>query len=115
MTTVAVQNAVEPHQLGTATASFNFFRSLGSAIFVAGFGAIFLGCLGLSGRPIGSLDALVAEAAASGTPIAPVFGWVFGAGAVTLRARLPLLPRHDGTAAQGAADGGVRYFLVNYC
>ena len=84
VTTVAVQNAVEPHQLGTATASFNFFRSLGSAIFVAGFGSLFLGLLGLSGRPIGSLDALVADAAASGTPIAPVFGWVFGAGAVTL-------------------------------
>ncbi|MCR4281553.1 MAG: MFS transporter, partial [Bauldia sp.] len=72
VTTVAVQNAVEPHQLGTATASFNFFRSLGSAIFVAGFGAIFLGGLGLSGRPIGSLDALVEQAAAHGKAIAPV-------------------------------------------
>lgn len=84
VTTVAVQNAVEPHQLGTATASFNFFRSLGSAIFVAGFGAIFLGGLGLSGRPIGSLDALVEQAAAHGKAIAPVFGYVFGAGVVTL-------------------------------
>jgi len=84
VTTVAVQNAVEPHQLGTATASFNFFRSLGSAILVATFGAIFLGGLGMNGKPIGSLDALVADAAANGTPIAPVFGYVFGAAAVTL-------------------------------
>jgi MFS transporter len=84
VTTVAVQNAVQPHQLGTATASFNFFRSLGSAIAVAAFGAIFLGGLGVVGKPIGSLDALVAQAAANGTPVAPVFGYVFGAAAVTL-------------------------------
>ena len=84
VTTVAVQNAVEPHQLGTATASFNFFRSLGSAIAVAAFGAIFLGGLGIAGKPIGSLDALVAAAAANGTPVAPVFSYVFGAAALTL-------------------------------
>jgi EmrB/QacA subfamily drug resistance transporter len=84
VTTVAVQNAVEPHQLGTATASFNFFRSLGSAILVAVFGAIFIGGLGLGGRAIGSLSALVDEVAAQGKAIAPVFGIVFGAGALTL-------------------------------
>ncbi len=83
-TTVAVQNAVEPHQLGTATASFNFFRSLGSAILVAVFGAIFLGGLGLGGTPIGSLDQLVAQAAANGTAVAPVFQYVFGAAAAVL-------------------------------
>ncbi|MEJ0012148.1 MAG: MDR family MFS transporter [Bauldia sp.] len=83
-TTVAVQNAVEPHQLGTATASFNFFRSLGSAILVAVFGAIFLGGLGLGGTAIGSLDQLVAAAAANGTAVAPVFQYVFGAAAAVL-------------------------------
>lgn len=41
--TVSVQNAVAPHQVGTATAVMNFFRSLGGAIMVAGFGAILLG------------------------------------------------------------------------
>lgn len=81
---IAMQNSVEPHQLGTATASFNFFRSLASAILVAAFGAIFLGVLGLNGMPIGSLDALVAKAEANGTPIAPVFSYLFGAAAVTL-------------------------------
>jgi EmrB/QacA subfamily drug resistance transporter len=84
VSTVAVQNAVQPHQLGTATASFNFFRSLGSAILVAAFGAIFLGGLGLSGAAIGSLDALVAQAAANGTAVGPVFSYVFGAAAATL-------------------------------
>lgn len=84
VTTVSVQNAVEPHQLGTTTASFNFFRSLGSAILVAVFGAIFLGGLGLGGTAIGSLDQLVAQAAANGTAVAPVFQYVFGAAAAVL-------------------------------
>jgi EmrB/QacA subfamily drug resistance transporter len=84
VTTVAVQNAVAPHQLGTTTAAFNFFRSLGSAIFVAIFGAILLGMLGVRGRAIGSIDMLVAEATARGVPIAPAFGILFAAGALTL-------------------------------
>jgi EmrB/QacA subfamily drug resistance transporter len=84
VTTVAIQNAVEPHQLGTTTAAFNFFRSLGSAILVAVFGAILLGMLGVSGRSIGSIDTLVAATAANGTPIAPVFGVLFWASALTL-------------------------------
>jgi EmrB/QacA subfamily drug resistance transporter len=40
ITTVAIQNAVMPHQMGTATGTMNFFRSLGGALLVAGFGAI---------------------------------------------------------------------------
>jgi hypothetical protein len=42
-TTVIIQNAVLPHQLGTATGTLNFFRQLGGAIVVAVFGAIVLG------------------------------------------------------------------------
>ena len=42
VTTVAIQNAVEPHQLGTATGTANFFRQLGSALLVAMFGALLL-------------------------------------------------------------------------
>ena len=42
-TTVIIQNAVPPHQLGTATGTLNFFRQLGGAIVVAVFGAIVLG------------------------------------------------------------------------
>ena len=43
VTTIAVQNAVDFHQLGTATASMNFFRSLGGALIVAVFGTLILG------------------------------------------------------------------------
>jgi predicted MFS family arabinose efflux permease len=84
VTTISIQNAVAPHQLGTATAAFNFFRSLGSAILVAVFGAIFLSSLGFGDRRIGSIAALVAEAAKNGTPIAPVFDLIFGAASLTL-------------------------------
>jgi hypothetical protein len=38
---VAVQNAVPQSQLGTATSSSTFFRSIGGAFGVAVFGAIF--------------------------------------------------------------------------
>jgi EmrB/QacA subfamily drug resistance transporter len=84
VTTVSIQNAVEAHQLGTATATFNFFRSLGSAILVAVFGTLFLGGLGVGGQAIGSLQNLVAMAARNGTPIGPVFTLIFGAASVTL-------------------------------
>jgi EmrB/QacA subfamily drug resistance transporter len=43
MSTIVMQNAVKPHQLGTATGTLNFFRTLGGAIIVAVFGAIVLG------------------------------------------------------------------------
>ena len=43
VTTVAIQNAVPMHQLGTATGVMAFFRALGGAVAVAGFGALVLG------------------------------------------------------------------------
>ncbi len=43
VTTVAVQNAVAPQELGTTTAAIGFFRQLGGALMVAGFGAVVLG------------------------------------------------------------------------
>ncbi len=43
LATIAIQNTVPLHQLGTATAAMNFFRSLGGALIVALFGAIVLG------------------------------------------------------------------------
>jgi len=46
ITTVSVQNAVLPWQLGTATGAMNFFRQLGGALIVALFGAIVLGGAG---------------------------------------------------------------------
>ncbi len=41
--TVSVQNAVDPRDLGTATATNQFFRQLGAAAIVALFGALALG------------------------------------------------------------------------
>jgi fucose permease len=84
MMTVGVQNAVGPHELGTATANLNFFRSLGSAVLVAAYGAVFLGAIGGDAVHISSLDALVAESARNGTDLGNVFQMVFAAAAVTL-------------------------------
>jgi EmrB/QacA subfamily drug resistance transporter len=49
VTTVSIQNAVGVHELGTATASMNFFRQLGGAFIVAIFGTIVLNGGGISG------------------------------------------------------------------
>jgi MFS family permease len=46
MVTVALQNAVERDQVGAATASLNFVRSLAGTIFVGLFGAILAAKLG---------------------------------------------------------------------
>jgi EmrB/QacA subfamily drug resistance transporter len=40
VTTVAIQNAVAPHQLGTTTGAMNFFRQLGGALIVTAFAAL---------------------------------------------------------------------------
>ena len=72
MSTIVMQNAVKPHQLGTATGTLNFFRSLGGAIIVAVFGAIVLGS-GVDGAGVITLERL---AAAHGD-LAPAFRWVF--------------------------------------
>jgi EmrB/QacA subfamily drug resistance transporter len=43
VTIAAIQNVVAPHQLGSATASYNFFRQLAGALAVAAFGAVVFG------------------------------------------------------------------------
>lgn len=77
--TVAVQNAVAQRDLGAATASVGFFRSLGGSVGVALFGAVFntavsgeLESAGLSGRAVlehgaAALNGLPAEARAGVT------------------------------------------------
>ncbi|MBV1701182.1 MAG: MFS transporter [Hyphomicrobiales bacterium] len=57
VSTIAIQNAVGLHELGTATASANFFRSLGGAISVAIFGTIVLSSSGLHNVDISTLSA----------------------------------------------------------
>lgn len=83
MTTVSIQNAVVPHQTGIATATLNFFRSLGGAIIVAGFGAIVLGGLGQGSGEL-TLDAAGIEAARVAGNLEGVFRWLFVAAAAGL-------------------------------
>jgi fucose permease len=79
LSTIVMQNAVKPHQLGTATGTLNFFRTLGGAIIVAVFGAIVLG----GGSDSAGLITLERLAAAHGD-LAPAFRAVFIAAAICL-------------------------------
>jgi fucose permease len=78
MSTIVIQNAVKPHQLGTATGALNFFRTLGGAIIVAVFGAIVLG--GADSATTMTLQQL----AATHGDLAAAFRWVFIAAALCL-------------------------------
>ncbi len=65
--TVSVQNAVDPRDLGVATASLGFLRTLGSAVGVAALGAVLLGYRVISADgapPIGGASAELAARAA---------------------------------------------------
>lgn len=59
---LAVQNAVDPHEIGTATSANNFFREIGAAVGTAMFSTIFTTRLGerlgdvFAGVPAGSVD-----------------------------------------------------------
>ncbi len=77
--TIVMQNVVKPHQLGTATGTLNFFRTLGGAIVVAVFGAIVLGGIG-DGPGVTTLEKI----AAGHSDLAPAFHWVFIAAAICL-------------------------------
>jgi EmrB/QacA subfamily drug resistance transporter len=82
-TTVLIQNAVLPHQLGTATGTLNFFRQLGGAIVVAVFGAIVLG--GMDVHAAAVLERL-SDAGGAGADFANLFRFVFVAAASFLAA-----------------------------
>jgi EmrB/QacA subfamily drug resistance transporter len=77
VSTIVMQNAVKPHQMGTATGTLNFFRTLGGAIIVAVFGAILLGG-GTDSSGVMTLEKL----ALNHGDMAPAFHWVFIAAAV---------------------------------
>ena len=77
MSTIVIQNAVPLHQLGTATATMNFFRSLGGALIVAAFGTIVLG--GTAGDSVAGHDMESLIRGADTVHLARVFQWVFGA------------------------------------
>ncbi len=77
--TIVTQNAVKPHQLGTATGALNFFRLLGGAVIVAVFGAIVLGSTS-GGDAVVTLEKL----AAGHADFVPGFRLVFVAAAIFL-------------------------------
>jgi hypothetical protein len=87
VTTTIVQNAVAPHQLGTATGSLNFARQLGGTIIVAAFSAIVLGGIDTGGHGL-TLDMLRGGAGLRGADFAPVFRVLFAAAAIFLAAGL---------------------------
>jgi MFS family permease len=79
VSTIVMQNVVKPHQLGTATGTLNFFRTLGGAMVVAVFGAVVLGGMGEHS------EAMTLERIAAGhSDLAPAFHWVFITAAVCL-------------------------------
>ncbi len=86
VSTIVMQNVVKPHQLGTATGTLNFFRTLGGAIVVAVFGAIVLG--GISDT---SGVMTLEKVAAGHRDLAPAFHWVFIAAAICLAISLACL------------------------
>ncbi|MFL5036864.1 MAG: MDR family MFS transporter [Microvirga sp.] len=98
---VATQNAVAPHQMGTATGTANFFRSLGGAFIVAIFGAIVLSGSGLSGAA--SFESLSAVAARSGIDLADVFSHVFIAAIVGFGLSLAFLLALEERPLRGSA------------
>ncbi len=79
LTTVSVQNAVLPWQLGTVTGLINFMRALASALMVALYGIFLFGGAGAKGVTLESLGAADHAAALEGH-----FRWVFAAAAACL-------------------------------
>ena len=101
VSTVAIQNAVRPHELGTATGVANFFRSIGGAFIVAIFGAIILGLSGVGGAS--SHEALGPAAAQQGADMAETFRYVFGAAFVGFGLSLFFLLRMKELPLRGSA------------
>jgi len=96
-TIVIVQNAVPLHQLGLATGVLNFFRALGSAFIVTGFGAIVL-----AGAP--AVRGMTAAAALSDAGEA--FRWVFAAAILCVAIAFVCMASLNERPLRGAAPRG---------
>ena len=77
LTLISIQNAMPPHQMGTATGALNFFRALGGALVVAAFGAIVIGSLPADMAAKVTIENLASTFAAAGQDIGSIFRWVF--------------------------------------
>ncbi len=112
--TVAIQNAVPLYEVGTATATMNFFRSLGAAVAVAAFGAIVLG--GIANPDGIGTQSLSETVSRQGLDLSGVFRWVFAAaglglvvafGWLLMMEERPLLSTHDRVRAPGPGEPAV--------
>jgi EmrB/QacA subfamily drug resistance transporter len=92
LSTVCIQNAVQAHQMGTATGVMNFFRALFASLVVAIMGAIMLAGFGVAADRGRGAEALIAAGTAAGDA-AHVFRWVFAAAAAFLALGLVALIR----------------------
>lgn len=109
LSTISIQNAVETHQLGIATAAMNFFRSLGGALIVAAFGTIVLGgAAGGAGGGAHDVESLIRGA--DPAQLALTFRYVFLAaclgllGAFTFLALMEERPLRERTSPKMAAE-----------
>ena len=103
--TVSIQNAVQQHQIGTATAVANFFRQIGGALIVAIYGAIVLGGVGGgAGRSPEALQLGHVDREAMVTLFRYVFAATFVGFALAylFLARMKQLPLRTSMAAQAA-------------
>ncbi len=100
VSTVSIQNAVRPHELGTATGVANFFRSIGGAFIVAIFGSIILG---LSGTGEGSSFETLGSAVGRAADLSAAFRFVFGAAFVGFGLSLLFLLRMKELPLRGNA------------
>ena len=98
ITTVSVQNAVLPWQLGTVTGVINFVRALVSALMVALYGAFLFG--GAKGVTLETI------AARNGAVLEGHFRWIFAAAALCLAVSwLFLLAMEERPLRTHARDG----------
>jgi sugar phosphate permease len=83
ITITAVQNAVPLRQLGTTTGVLNFSRSLGGAILVPTFSAVFL-ARAAADSDLVSVQTVILEGSRDGVDFGSVFNGVFYAAALSL-------------------------------
>lgn len=109
--TVAIQNAVALHQVGTVTGAMGFFRQLGGALMVAALGAIVLGGLGAA-DPDAARALRAGALTADPERFAGAFSWAFGfamlilACALGFLLRMRELPLRSGEAPARESDEG---------
>ena len=102
ITTVSVQNAVPPYQLGTATGVVNFVRALASALIVALYGAFLFGGVGGTGGQGLTLQSLAA-AGHNAAALEGHFRWIYAAAVVCLTLSFGLLAAMEERPLRAAA------------